>query len=88
MTPFVAEDVVNEDTSFIMFMLLVITNGFASAVIQSTVFGFAGLLPSIYTQAAVTGQAAAGILVSVKFLRFFVLFFFYFIFCGWYSFLM
>jgi hypothetical protein len=39
--------------------------GVATAVLQSSVFGFASMFPPIYSQAVMSGQGFAGIIASV-----------------------
>jgi hypothetical protein len=52
------------DTLYIT-MSLVFLFGFSTAVLQASLYGFAAMLPPIYTQAVMTGNGVAGLVVSV-----------------------
>jgi hypothetical protein len=43
----------------------VVVIGFATAILQSSLLGFAALFPPIYSQAVMSGQGVAGIVASV-----------------------
>mmetsp|Transcript_25862 Transcript_25862/g.65467 ORF Transcript_25862/g.65467 Transcript_25862/m.65467 type:complete len:528 (-) Transcript_25862:2705-4288(-) len=56
---------VDADTLFIITIVCIFISGFMTAFLQGGIFGLAGQFAPKYTQAVMTGQGVAGLLVSV-----------------------
>jgi len=61
--PFVAQ--LSESSGLLTVLVVVGVTGAMMTMNQCGIYGFAGLLPEIYTQGMMTGQAVAGVTVSV-----------------------
>eukprot|EP00058_Branchiostoma_floridae_P004682 XP_002590170.1 hypothetical protein BRAFLDRAFT_90905 [Branchiostoma floridae] len=59
-------EVFDKDTSYVMNLLAVSVVAFGCTVQQSSFYGYTSMLPPRYTQAAMTGESAAGLLVSLN----------------------
>ncbi|XP_066291383.1 equilibrative nucleoside transporter 4-like isoform X1 [Branchiostoma lanceolatum] len=59
-------EVFDKDTSYVMNLLAVSVVAFGCTVQQSSFYGYTSMLPPRYTQAAMTGESAAGLLVSIN----------------------
>ena len=55
---------IDEDTFFVSTVGMLATSGLAAALVQSGIFGLAGRFPPLYTQAIMSGQGIAGVIVS------------------------
>lgn len=55
---------ITNDTGFWLMLLTVIIVAIGSGVQQSSVYGFAAMLPSKYTSAVMLGESVAGVAVS------------------------
>jgi len=53
------------DTGFWIVIAITFVIGLGTAVLQSSIYGFTSLLPSVYSQAMMAGQAIAGVSVSI-----------------------
>eukprot|EP00761_Pharyngomonas_kirbyi_P013695 gb/GECH01013724.1/.p1 GENE.gb/GECH01013724.1/~~gb/GECH01013724.1/.p1 ORF type:complete len:459 (+),score=85.67 gb/GECH01013724.1/:1-1377(+) len=62
--PILAYTPLGQIPSFVLLLLSLAVIGFASAIFQGSMFGMADMLPSVYTQALMSGNGGAGVLVS------------------------
>jgi Nucleoside transporter len=58
------EHAFNQDTALYLTLASIFLFGASTAILQSTLFGFAGLLPPTYTQAIMSGQGGAGLVIG------------------------
>ena len=55
---------IDQDTFFVSTVGMLAASGLAAALVQSGIFGLAGRFPPLYTQAIMSGQGIAGVIVS------------------------